>query len=59
MPCNTLPVIVLKFFEIKTFIMGYHAYKYIWTPLNDKQLHAVMQPINALDKYDVAVKRKE
>ena len=56
---STLPVLVLKSFGIKIFIMGYHAYKSIWTPAKDEQLHAAMQPTNALNKYAAAVKRKE
>ena len=59
MSCSTLPVVVLKSFEIKTFIMGYHAYKSILTPAKDKGLNAAMQTINALDKYAVTIKRKE
>ena len=56
---STLPVVVLRSFGIKTFIMGYRAYKSIWTPAKDEQLHAAMQPTNALNKYAAAVKRKE
>ena len=44
---SILPVIVLKSFEIKTFIMGYHEYKPIWTPAKDEELYAAIQPTNA------------
>ena len=44
MSCSTLRVAVLKSFKIKTFIMRYHAYKSIWTPAKDEQIHAAMQP---------------
>ena len=39
--------------------MGHHAYKFISTPVKDEQLHTAIQPKNVLDKYAVAVKRKE
>ena len=39
--------------------MGLHAYKSIWAPEKDEQLHAAMQPTNALNKYVVTVKKKE
>ena len=39
--------------------MGHHAYKSICTPVKDEQLHSAIQPKNVLDKYAVAVKRKE
>ena len=55
MACSTLPVVALKSFETKTFIMGYYVYKSIWKPGADEQLHVAMQPTNALDKYVVAV----
>ena len=44
---SILPVIVLKSFEIKTFIMGYHEYKPIWTQAKDEELYAAIQPTNA------------
>ena len=44
---SILPVIVLKSFEIKTFIMGYHEYKPIWAAAKDEELYAAMQPTNA------------
>ena len=40
MSYSTLPVVVLKSFEIKTFIKGYHAHKSIWAPAKNEQLHA-------------------
>ena len=35
--------------------MRYHVYKSIWTPPNDEQLHAAMQPTKRISKYAVTV----
>ena len=35
--------------------MGFHEYRAIWTPHENKVLHACMEPTNKKDKFAVAV----
>ena len=53
--CSQLPVLLKKQYDIETFIMGFHVYKSSWTPCVGDELHAVMEPINVMDKYALAV----
>ena len=56
---NILPTVVLKSFDIETFVMGYHVYKSIWIPTKDEHLHTVMQAAKELNKYAVAVQTED
>ena len=40
---------------IKSFIMGFDQYRTIWTPHENKVVHACMEPTNKKDKFAVAV----
>ena len=42
-------------FEIESFVKGYHAYQYEWTPKVDEVLETKMKPTNIVDKYAVCV----
>ena len=57
--CSQLAVVVVKSYEIETFIMGYHEYKASWTPCIGEELCAVMEPTDLMDKYAVAVQRND
>ena len=56
LPNDTLiPIISEKELDRKSFIMGFHEYRAIWTPHENKVLHACMEPTNKKDKFAVAV----
>ena len=40
-------------------VMGFHVYKTSWNPYVGKELRAVMQQNNLMDKFTVAVERNE
>ncbi len=42
-------------FEIESFVKGYHAYQYDWSPKVDEVLKAKIEPTNIVDKYAVCV----
>ena len=42
-------------FEIESFVKGYHAYLYEWTPKVGEVLETKMEPTNIVDKYAVCV----
>ena len=42
-------------FEIESFVKGYHAYQYEWSPRVDEVLKAKIEPTNIVDKYAVRV----
>ena len=42
-------------FEIESYVKGYHAYQYEWTPKVDEVLETKMEPTNIVDKYAVCV----
>jgi hypothetical protein len=42
-------------FEIESFVKGYHAYQYEWSPRVDEVLKAKIEPTNIVDKYAVCV----
>ena len=42
-------------FEIESFVKGYHAYQYKWTPKVGDVLETKMEPTNIVDKYAVCV----
>ena len=56
LPNDTLiPIISEKELDRKSFIMGFHEYRAIWTPHENNVLHACMEPANKKDKFAVAV----
>lgn len=52
-----LAVIVLKEFEIDTYIKGHHVYKDIWTPEIGESLDVQLEPNNPVDKYAVCIRK--
>lgn len=56
---NVIPVTLHRLYGVDTFIMGYHAYKTLWTPSKDEELEAKMEPNNIDDKFAVALYKAE
>ena len=52
-----LSILLVKKYNLKTHIKGYHAYMTKWTPQNEKILKARPERENEYDKYAVAVER--
>ena len=52
-----LSIVLVKEYDLKTHIKGYHAYMTKWTPKNGEILKARPEPENEYDKYAVAVER--
>ena len=48
---------MVKEYDLKTHIEGFHAYMTKWTPKNGEILKAQPEPENEYDKYAVAVER--
>ena len=57
--CEEFPIVLIRSYEINSFIMGYHVYKTNWTPVVGEKLTGVMESNNLMDKYAVAVKRSD
>ena len=52
-----LSILLVKEYDLKTHIKGYHAYMTKWTPKNGEIPKAQPEPENEYDKYTVAVER--
>ena len=52
-----LSILLVKEYDLKTHIKGYHAYMTKWTLKNGKTLKAQPEPEHEYDKYAVAVER--
>ena len=52
-----LSILLVKEYDLKTHIKGYHAYMTKWTPKTGEILKARPEPENEYDKYAVAVER--
>ena len=52
-----LSIILVKEYDLKTHIKGYHAYMTKWTPKNGEILKARPEPENEYDKYAATVER--
>ena len=52
-----LPTVLVKEYDLKTHIKGYHAYMMKWTPKNGDIVKARPEPENEFDKYAVTVER--
>ena len=50
-----IPIIREKELKIKSFVMGFHEYRTIWTPHENEVLITQMEPTNKKDKFAVAV----
>lgn len=50
-----IPIIREKELEIKSFVMGFHEYRTVWTPCENEVLLTRMEPTNKEDKFAVAV----
>ena len=49
------PIVQEKELNIKSFVMGFHEYKTIWTPHENEVLVTRMEPTNKKDKFAAAV----
>ena len=45
----------MESYIIDSFVMGYHDYKDIWSPIMNEELKTRIEPDNPVDKYAVAV----
>ena len=52
-----LSILLVKEYDLKTHIKGYHAYMTKWSPKNGDILKARPEPENEYDKYAVAAER--
>ena len=50
-----IPIVREKDLEIKSFLMGFHEYRTLWTPHENEVLFTRMEPTNTKDKFVVAV----
>ena len=57
--CEEFQIVLIRSYEIDSFIMGYHVYKADWTPFVGEKLTGVMESTDLMDKYAVAVKRSD
>ena len=57
--CEEFQIVLIRSYEIDSFIVGYHVYKADWTPFVGEKLTGVMESTNLIDKYAVAVKRSD
>ena len=57
--CEEFQIVLIRSYEIDSFITGYHVYKADWTPFVGEKLTGVMESTNLIDKYAVAVKRSD
>ena len=55
---GSIPITLLKSYEIEAFVMGHHVYKERWTPTIGEHFDAFMEPNNSMDKYAVARRSK-
>ena len=54
-----MEIILLKYHEMKSTVMGFHVYRNNWEPVIGEILNTRMEPQNEVDKYAVAVLDKE
>ena len=54
-----LPIVIVQEHEVSSFVMGYHEYCKTWAPFLGQVLQCRMEPDNAVDKYAVAVTKKD
>lgn len=52
-----LPILLIKEYDVKSHIKGYHAYMNIWEPTIGEVLKARLEPENEFDKFAVAVEK--
>ena len=50
-----IPIIREKELDVKSFMMGFHEYRTIWTPHENEVLHACVELTNKKDKFAVVV----
>ena len=54
-----IPIIVVTYIDVISYVKGYHVYKNVWKPSLQEQVHGEIEPNNPVDKYAVAVKKGE
>ena len=50
-----IPIVQEKELKIKSFVMGFHEYRTIWTPYKKELLLIRIEPTNKKDKFAIAV----
>ena len=51
-----IPIIVVRYNDVLSYVKGYHVYKNVWTSRLQGQVQGEAEPNNGVDKYAVAVK---
>ena len=51
-----IPIIVVRYNDVLSYVKGYHVYKNVWTSRLQDQVQGETEPNNGVDKYAVAVK---
>ena len=52
-----LPIILIKEFQLQSYIMEYLMYKEIWKPVNVEELNATMEPRNVTENMKSAFQK--
>ena len=52
--CEEFPIVLIRSYEIDSFIMGYHVYKTNLTPVVGEKLSSLIESNSLMDKYAVA-----
>ena len=52
-----VPVIILKEFEMDTYVEGHHVYKDTWNPEIGESLDAQIKPNKSVDKYTAFIRK--
>ena len=53
-----LKVVIVKEYQHKSTVKGFHVYKEIWNPVEGEVLDTIMEPENPTDKYAVYIEKK-
>lgn len=52
-------IITVKTYESHSFVMSFHAYKNLWTPVEGEEVTTIMGPGNIKKNFTAAVMKKE
>ena len=53
-----LKIVIVKEYQHKSTVKGFHVYKEIWNPVEGEVLDTIMEPENPRDKYAVCIEKK-
>ena len=54
---HSIPILITSEMIVKSFVKGYHTYKFLWKPFINEELTIAMKPDNVADKLAVCVKK--